>query len=114
MGLFYGSTFGTLGYSTKRDSNESDKMYSGGSRTTLCAIHGKRSRDCGKEVLMQEGGALYHFARIPTAYKDGMDDKRIDRPAQSSDLSPIESIWKIPKDRINATRHRITSIPEWR
>ena len=69
-------------------------------------------RKYGKEVLMQEDGAKYHFAPIPTAYKNLHKVIRLLWPAQSPDLSPIENLWKQLKDAISARRHRIRTIEE--
>ena len=69
-------------------------------------------RKYGTEVVMQEDGARYHFAKIPTAYKDLYKVKRLSWPPQSPDLSPIENLWKQLKDAISARRHRIRTILE--
>ena len=72
----------------------------------------KMRRKYGKEVVMQEDGAKYHFAPIPAKYKDSFKIKRLEWPPQSPDLSPIENVWKQLKDRISARRHRIKTIQE--
>jgi len=72
----------------------------------------KMRRKYGREVVMQEDGAKYHFAPIPAAYKESHKVQRLDWPPQSPDLSPIENLWKQLKDRISARKHRIRSIQE--
>src|SRR5947207_8959490 len=69
-------------------------------------------RKYGKEVVMQEDGAKYHFAPIPAKYKDSSNIKRLEWPPQSPDLSPIENLWKRLKDKISERRHRIRTIQE--
>lgn len=69
-------------------------------------------RKYGKGVIIQEDGAKYHFAKIPTAYKTLHKVKLFPWPAQSPDLSPIENLWKQLKDAISARRHRIRTIEE--
>jgi hypothetical protein len=61
---------------------------------------------------MQEDGAKYHFAKIPTANKDLHKVRRLDWPPQSPDLSPIENLWKQLKNAISARRHRIRTTEE--
>jgi transposase len=75
-------------------------------------FYNKMRRKYGKEVVMQEDGAKYHFAPIPAAYKNSHKVQRLEWPPQSPDLSPIENLWKRLKDRISARRHRIRSIEE--
>ena len=72
----------------------------------------KMKRKYGKKVVIQENGAKYHFAPIPTTYKDSQKVQRMDWPPSSPDLSPIENLWKQLKDSISERRHRIKSILE--
>jgi transposase len=72
----------------------------------------KMARKYGKDVVIQEDGAKYHFATKPTAYNDLHKVRRLWWPPQSPDLSPIENLWKQLKDAISARRHRIRSIVE--
>ena len=65
-----------------------------------------------KPIWFQKDGASYHTAGIPSRYKKGQKVKILNWPAQSPDLSPIENLWKIVKDRIAKRRHRIKSIDE--
>ena len=63
-------------------------------------------------MVIWKDEAKYHFAPIPTAYKNSHKFQRLDWPPQSPDLSPIENLWKRLKDRISARRHRIRRIEE--
>jgi transposase len=72
----------------------------------------KMVRKYGRDVVLQEDGAKFHFAPIPTKYKDKMKVKRLDWPPQSPDLAPIENLWKIQKDHVSGRRHRIRNIEE--
>lgn len=65
-----------------------------------------------KPVYLQEDGASYHTAGIPEQYRSSQKVKSLGWPAQSPDLSPIENLWKIAKDRIAKRRHRIKSLEE--
>jgi N-acetyl-beta-hexosaminidase len=49
-------------------------------------------RKYGKKVMMQEDGAKYHFAKIPTTYKTFYKVKLFSWSAQSPDLSLIENL----------------------
>jgi transposase len=60
-----------------------------------------------RPVYLQEDGASYHTAGIPEQYRRSQKVKSLGWPAQSPDLSPIENLWKITKDRIAKRRHRI-------
>ena len=63
-------------------------------------------------VYLQEDGASYHRAGIPEQYRRSQRVKSLGWPAQSPDLSPIENLWKIAKDRIAKRRHRIKTLEQ--
>jgi thiamine biosynthesis protein ThiC len=65
-----------------------------------------------KDVVMQEDGAKYHHAKIPTAFKTKEGVICLKWPAQSPDLSPIKNLWKQLKNAISARRYKIRSIYE--
>jgi transposase len=63
-------------------------------------------------VYLQEDGASYHTTGIPAQYRRGTKVNCLNWPPQSPDLTPIENLWKIVKDRIAKRRHRIKTIKE--
>ena len=61
-------------------------------------------------MLWMDDGAAYHTSHKVTKYRYEVGLLRMDWPAQSSDLNPIENLWRIIKIRISARCHQIHSV----
>ncbi len=64
----------------------------------------------GPDVVMQEDNAPWHTAKVVRAFLDKQGVNRLQWPAQSPDLSPIENLWKQIKIIISKRRHRVKNI----
>ena len=65
-----------------------------------------------KPVYLRENKASYFTAGIPEQYRRSQEAKSLGWPTQSPNLSPIENLWKIAKDRIARRRHKIKSLEQ--
>ena len=70
----------------------------------------KRCLTSNKAMIWMNDGAGYHTSKKMIAWGRLHELKRMNWSAQSSDLNPIENLWRIIKIRVSARRHQIHSI----
>ncbi|MBW0592527.1 hypothetical protein O181_132242, partial [Austropuccinia psidii MF-1] len=54
-----------------------------------------------QRILLMEDNAPIHTAQASTNWRNWHDIQKLDWPAHSPDLSPIENIWKTMKSQIS-------------
>ncbi|KAF0476768.1 transposable element tc3 transposase [Gigaspora margarita] len=52
------------------------------------------------DIIFQGNNAPIHWARYTHEWMESENIQRLPWPAQSSDINPIENIWKILKDNV--------------
>jgi transposase len=52
------------------------------------------------KVVLMEDGALVHRGKVSKDWRENHDLEKIEWPAQSPILNPIENVWKLLKDVI--------------
>lgn len=60
--------------------------------------------------ILAEDNAPIHRSKIATAWRDGHRLEKLEWPAQSPDLNPIENIWAQVKDRVQKKKGSINSV----
>ncbi|GFT83173.1 transposable element Tc3 transposase [Trichonephila clavipes] len=68
----------------------------------------------GAEFLFMDDNARHHRANIVDECLQSEDITRVDGPAYSPDLNPIEHVWDMLGRRIAARQPPLTSLPELR
>jgi transposase len=79
-------------------------------KTHFIPFYRRMVRKYGPDVVMQEDNAPWHTAKLVRAYLDKQKVKRLQWPAQSPDLLPIENLWKQIKSIIRKRRHRVRNV----
>ena len=59
--------------------------------------------DNREQLILMEDGAPVHRSLLPLKWRQAHGVKKLNWPANSPDLNPIENVWKIVKDLL---RHR--------
>jgi hypothetical protein len=78
--MFYEHIFRSFYDLTERGSDESKTVYRGNPKTIFYTFYKKMRSKYGKEVVIQEDGAKYHFAPIPAAYKNSHKVQKLEWP----------------------------------
>ena len=65
----------------------------------------------GKPILMEDGASI-HKAGVSRAWREGNDIEKLEWPACSPDLNPIENVWALLKDIVQHQRIRTRNIRE--
>jgi hypothetical protein len=69
----------------------------------------RESYHLGQSCILMEDGASAHRAGYTKAIREHLGIPKLDHPASSPDLNPIENLWRLIKYRINKRNPRPTT-----
>ena len=65
-----------------------------------------------QDPILMEDGAPVHRSKFPKEWRERNNVEKLDWPAQSPDLNPIENVWMVMKDRLQKNNPPISSIDD--
>jgi len=68
----------------------------------------------GRDILLMEDGAPVHRSAASRIWREDKNLEKLDWPAQSPDLNPIENLWSLLKSNIQSRNPRVNSVEQMR